>query len=183
MWNLVNNPLKTSTLTLRGLCHNLPMAMNKRHLVRASIKAFYLTGSLDEVWFRACLVAQMVKNLPANAGDLGLIPGLGRSPGERNNYPLQWSCLDNPMDRGAYSPRGRKESDTTEWLTLSFSLHYLLGESGAMLILGLRLPEYSLQCLMIYKFFQSCSWEQALFWFCLSSKHCPQSFPVEPFMA
>ena len=47
----------------------------------------------------------MVKNLPANegdAGDLGLIPGLGRSPGERNGNPLQYSCLENPMDRGAW---------------------------------------------------------------------------------
>ena len=37
-----------------------------------------------------------------NAGELGLIPGLGRSPGEGNAYPLQYSCLDNPMDRGAW---------------------------------------------------------------------------------
>ena len=37
-----------------------------------------------------------------NAGDLGSIPGLGRSPGERNDYPLQYSCLRNPMDRGAW---------------------------------------------------------------------------------
>ena len=47
----------------------------------------------------------MVKNLSANAGDaedLGLIPGLGRSPGERNGNPLQCSCLENPMDRGAW---------------------------------------------------------------------------------
>ena len=46
----------------------------------------------------------MEKILPANTGearDLGLIPGLGRSPGERNGNPLQYSCLGNPMDRGA----------------------------------------------------------------------------------
>ena len=43
----------------------------------------------------------MVKNLPAKAGDLGLIPGLGRSPGEGNGNPLQYSCLENPMDGGA----------------------------------------------------------------------------------
>ena len=36
------------------------------------------------------------------AGDLGSIPGLGRSPGERNGNPLQYSCLGNPMDRGAW---------------------------------------------------------------------------------
>ena len=44
----------------------------------------------------------MVKNLPANAGDAGdegLIPGLGRSPGRGNGNPLQYCCLKNPMDR------------------------------------------------------------------------------------
>ena len=40
-----------------------------------------------------------VKNLPANAGDTGLIPGLGRSPGEENGNPLQYSCLGNPTNR------------------------------------------------------------------------------------
>ena len=43
----------------------------------------------------------MIKNLPANAGDEGSIPGSGRSPGEGNGNPLQYSCLENPMDRGA----------------------------------------------------------------------------------
>ena len=51
---------------------------------------------------RASLIAQWVKNLLAiNAGDLGSIPGLGRSPGEGNGNPLQYSYLENPMDRGA----------------------------------------------------------------------------------
>ena len=48
---------------------------------------------------------RVVKNLPANAGDVrdsGLIPGLGSSPGEGNGNPLQYSCLENPMDRGAW---------------------------------------------------------------------------------
>ena len=47
----------------------------------------------------------MVKNLPANAGDardVGLISGLGRSPGGRNGNTLQYSCLENSMDRGAW---------------------------------------------------------------------------------
>ena len=43
-----------------------------------------------------------VKNLPANVGDLGLIPGLGRLPGEGNVNPLQCSCLENPRDGGAW---------------------------------------------------------------------------------
>ena len=55
----------------------------------------------------ASLVPQSVKNLPAmqeitcNTGDPGSIPGLGRSPGVRNGNSLQYSCLGNPMDRGA----------------------------------------------------------------------------------
>ena len=44
----------------------------------------------------------VVKNLPAIAGDAGLIPGLGRSPGEGNGNQLQYSCLENPMDRRAW---------------------------------------------------------------------------------
>ena len=47
----------------------------------------------------------MVKNPPANAGDIrdvGSIPELGRSPGEGHDNPLQYSCLENPMDRGAW---------------------------------------------------------------------------------
>ena len=42
----------------------------------------------------------VVKNLPANEGDMGSIPGLGRSPGGGNSNPFQYSCLGNPMDRG-----------------------------------------------------------------------------------
>ena len=60
-----------------------------------------------------------VNNLPANSGNTGSIPGSGRSPGEGNGNPLQYSCLENPMDRGAWRATVRgvaKESDTTEWL-------------------------------------------------------------------
>ena len=41
------------------------------------------------------------KDPPANAGDASMIPALGRSPGEENGYPLQYSCLGNPINRGA----------------------------------------------------------------------------------
>ena len=53
----------------------------------------------------ASQVALVVKNPTANAGnirDMGLIPGLGRSPGGGNGNPFQYSCLKNPMDRGAW---------------------------------------------------------------------------------
>ena len=56
----------------------------------------------------------VVKNLPARAGDAGLIPGLGRSPREGNSNPFQYSCLRNPMDRGAWQAtvQGIAESRT-----------------------------------------------------------------------
>ena len=55
------------------------------------------------------------KESACGAGDLGSIPGLGRSPGEGNGDPLQYSCLENPMDRGAgrLQTMGSQESDTT----------------------------------------------------------------------
>ena len=57
-----------------------------------------------------------------NAGDPGLIPGLGRSPGIGNGNPLQYSCLENSMDKGAWqvTVHGVIESDMTEQLTLIF---------------------------------------------------------------
>ena len=57
------------------------------------------------------------KESACNVGDLGLIPGLGRSHGEGKGYPLQYSGLENPMDC-IYSPWGHKESDRTEQLSL-----------------------------------------------------------------
>ena len=60
------------------------------------------------------------KESACNAGDLGLIPGLRQPPGEGNGYPLQYSCLENPMDRVAWqatNPWHHKESDTTEKLS------------------------------------------------------------------
>ena len=70
--------------------------------------AVELTGHLDKS--SCCGMVglpggSVVKNLPANAddtGDTGSIPESGRSPGERNGNPLQYSCLENPMDRGAW---------------------------------------------------------------------------------
>ena len=68
----------------------------------------------------ASQVALVVKNSPAHSGDLrdvGSIPGWGRSPGEGNGNPPQYSCLENPHGQRSlvgYSPEGHKESDTTE---------------------------------------------------------------------
>ena len=64
-------------------------------------------------------LALVVKNLPAGDVEVASIPGLGRSPGGGNGVPLQSSCLENPMDRGAWQAithggGGVEESDTSE---------------------------------------------------------------------
>ena len=58
----------------------------------------------------------VIRNAPDNAGDSGSIPGSGGSPGEGNGNPLQYSCLENPMDGGAWwaTIHGVAESDMTE---------------------------------------------------------------------
>ena len=64
----------------------------------------YIYLCVDVYIICASQVALVVKNPPANAGDLkdaGSIPGLGRSPGGGHGNPLQYSCLENPLDRGA----------------------------------------------------------------------------------
>ena len=87
-----------STVAKQNLVVNLPIAGTKRGLPGGS----------------------MVKNPPANAwdaGDTGLIPGSGKSPGRGNGNPLQYSCLENPHGQrnpGSYSPYGCKELDMTE---------------------------------------------------------------------
>ena len=66
----------------------------------------------------------MVKNLPANTGDMGLIPGSGRFPGEGNGIPLQYSCLENPMDRRACRARvqGVVKSQTRQRPSMQFAV-------------------------------------------------------------
>ena len=69
------------------------------------------------------------KESACNAGDLGLIPGLGRSPGEGKGYPLQYSGLENSMD---HIDHGVAESDTTERLSLSYGIrsHQFMANRG-----------------------------------------------------
>ena len=78
----------------------------------------------------------MVKNPPANTGDSGSIPGSGKFPGEGNGNPLQYSCLENPIDGGACQAtvhRVTTESDTTERLNDNF---YYYGDNKSVYALS-----------------------------------------------
>ena len=66
--------------------------MIENNVVKAVIKIEY---------YIICNGGSVIKNPPANAGDMGLIPRLGRSPGEESSNALQYSCLENLVDRGA----------------------------------------------------------------------------------
>ena len=86
------------------------------------------------------------KEFACNVGDLGLIPGLGWSPGEGNGYPLQYSCLEKshgPRSLVGYSPWGCKASDMIEQLTLSLTFNKW-GNWGLDKSMNLKVTETSI---------------------------------------
>ena len=87
--------------------------------------------------------ATVVKNLPADAGDTGSIPGLGRAPGEIKWQPIPVSCLGNPMDRGAWwvTVHGMTKS----WTRLSTHTRHKLIQVVELLTLWVR-PQQGLSC-------------------------------------
>ena len=73
-----------------------------------------LKSTISSPMIRASQLVVVVKSLPVNTGDIkdmGLIPGSGRSPGGGHGNPLQYSCLENPMDRGAWWGHKRVKND------------------------------------------------------------------------
>ena len=96
----------------------------KPYALRALLGVFPLDLSL--YFIGASLVAQTES--ACSARDSGSIPGSGRSPGERNCYPLQYSCLENPVHElrslVGYRPWGRKLSDTTEQVTTLYFITF-----------------------------------------------------------
>ena len=89
-------------LDFQGLSIPLFIGSLNKHLLRVSYTLGFLDGTSG-------------KGQPAgDIRDAGLIPRLGRFPGERHENPLQYSCLENPMDRGAWQGHKESQSDTTE---------------------------------------------------------------------
>ena len=72
---------------------------------------------LNWIWKWGFPSDSAVKNLPANAGDMGSIPGLGRSPGQGNVNPLQYPCLKNSMGRGAWWVTVQRVAKSQTWLS------------------------------------------------------------------
>ena len=84
-------------------------------------------------------MALVVKNLPSNSGNTAWIPGSGRSPGGGNGNPLPYSCLENPMDRGAWWAIVHvvtKSGTQLKWLSMHTSHHFLDYESMSPVLAG-----------------------------------------------
>ena len=86
-----------------------PIPCTEPSLITASLTGTYRAGIFPG--------GSVVKNLPADAGNAGLIPGSGRSPGGGNGNVLQDSCLDNPMDRGAWWATVPGVAKSQTWLS------------------------------------------------------------------
>ena len=97
-----------------------------------------------------------------NVGDLCLIPGLGRSPGEGNDNPIKYSCLENYTDRGAWQAtvHGVTVSDTTEWLTHTSKFYkcnsnpnWMVGDKYNLCIyMYIYNHIYNIQIIIIYRY-------------------------------
>ena len=82
-------------------------SLQSHHFIHAQFAFLFLNLSIlhTNIYLCVCIYwtflgGSVVNNPPTNARDMGLMPGLGRSPGEGNGNPLQYSCMGNPMDRG-----------------------------------------------------------------------------------
>ena len=93
MWQNIQQHFYRKRGEIRPVCPLIPEAPRK---------LWVTVLNYTEVYSRASLVVQRLKASACNVGDLGSIPGSGRSPGEGNGDPLQYSCLENPRDGGAW---------------------------------------------------------------------------------
>ena len=107
-------------------------------------------------------------NLPANAGDMGSIPRLGRSPGEGNGNPLQYSFLENPMDRGAWQTTEHGVAKSWTWQSNWVHTHIYTHTPCKKLLF---LLDYSTDAHIVS------SWITALMRVCTHTQHPPQETP------
>ena len=102
---MTNGIAFSNKIRIVGICNNMDCPQKMRLGGRSLIKRGSISYKSTYTKSGASQVVLVVKNPPANAGDtgdMGSIPGLGRSPGGGHGNPLQYSCLENPMDRRAW---------------------------------------------------------------------------------
>ena len=121
LWTGACQALLSMEFSRQEYCSGLPFR-SPGNLPNPGIKPRSPTLQVDSLTsnYEASQMAQRVKDPPANAEDPGSIPESGRFPGERNGNPLQYSCLENSTDRGAWWATVHRitEWDTTEQLSL-----------------------------------------------------------------
>ena len=152
LWNLpdyvemISVVFETSRLSLRAfMMHlwNFLIYLNPSYMTETLL---VLSMTLPEIietlpYHMASPIVQLVKNLPANAGytrDTSLIPGSVRSPGEGNGSPLQYSCLENSMDSGAWWATIHGVTKSQTWLSaLTHTYTHTLPYGSAISLLGI----------------------------------------------
>ena len=118
-----------SGFTFRSMTHFFELIFVYGARCDQLLLRFYLHRGIHVFW--ASQETQVAKNPPANAGDGGLIPGSGRSPGGGHGSPLQYPCLENTMYRGAWWAKAHAVAKSRTWLkhlstrSMSNSLPYL----------------------------------------------------------
>ena len=124
------------------------------HWVSKKISCILSNNSMRPGCLKSCYLSAHWLGFPSgsdskesacNVGDLGLIPGLGRSPGGGHGNPLQYSCLENPRGQRSLagcSPWGCEESDTTEWLRMHDYHHGFMFHFGPIIPVFLVYPKY-----------------------------------------
>ena len=113
----VPDPESLCPVTTEGLWGQNPQYPNTCLVHTMTLSPIFHSFNYKLSLFRASLVVQMVKESAYNAGDLGSISGSGRSLGGGHGYPLQYSCLGSPVDRGAWRATIHGVTGSQTWLS------------------------------------------------------------------
>ena len=110
----------------KHLSHQMCTSLSNQHCCSLSCSGTDTSGAFQ--------VALVVKNPPANTGDTGSMPGSGRPPGEGNGNPFPYTCLENPMDRGAWRATVHGVTETNTMEPVHASAHTYLWKTRKKLV-------------------------------------------------
>ena len=136
-----------------------------------SIESFTWSSPCSPIWSHFVLTSKVVVKNPANAGDVrnaGLIPELGRSPGGEHSNPLQYSCLEDSMDRGAWQATVRRVTKSVgpDWSDLAHSKPFCSPNTVSLFLYFWLLYDHLLKLLSLLS-------HQGWLLICLTSKETP----------